>query len=104
MYTTIIGILNIDHLDQVRLATWEGRTEWRYLGLELRLSPETLKSIHRNHPQSVNDCFREMLSEWLMSSQRPSWQSLISALRSPTVGLQSLASNLEKELEKVQVY
>ena len=94
-------VLSITHLDQVQRAIWEGRTEWRNLGLELKLSPDTLKAISRKYSQSVNDCFVEMLSKWLRSGCRPTWEDMISALRSPVVGLQALAIKLEKETGKV---
>ena len=94
-------VLSINHLDQVRQAIWEGRIEWRNLGLELKLSPDTLKAISKRYPQSVDDCFVEMLSEWLKSGCRPTWEDMISALRSPIVGLQALAIKLEKEIGKV---
>jgi hypothetical protein len=71
------------------------------LGLELKLSPDTLKEISKKHAQSVNDCFVEMLSEWLKSGCRPIWADIISALRSPIVGRQALAIKLETEIGKV---
>ena len=42
-----------------------------------------------------------MLSEWLRNSQKSTWEDLIAALRSPIVGLQSLASELENKLGRV---
>ena len=90
------GTLNINHLAQVQRAIWEGRTEWRNLGLEVGVSADSLEAISRNHPQSVNDCFREMLSEWLRSGRRPNFKDLIDALESPTVGLENLAGKLRE--------
>ena len=77
-------------------AIWEGRTEWRTLGLELGLSHNTLEAISRDYPQSIKDCFCEMMYEWLKSGGTPSWETLISALKSPLVGLQGLANEFEK--------
>ena len=42
-----------------------------------------------------------MISEWLKSDYIPNWEALISALRSPIVGLHSLAIELEDKLGKV---
>ena len=42
-----------------------------------------------------------MLSEWLKSGCRPTWEDMISALRSPIVGLQALAIKLKIETGKV---
>ena len=80
---------------------WEGRTEWRNVGLELKLSPDTLKAISKKYPQSIDNCFVEMLSEWLKSGCRPMCEDMILALRSPIVGLQALAIKHEKETGKV---
>ena len=80
-------------------AIWEARTEWRSLGLQLGIASVTLEAIGMDNHQSVKDCFLEMLSEWLRSVHRPSWETLISALRSPSVQLHSLA-NLGKVIRK----
>ena len=90
------GILNINHLIYVVHAVWEGRTEWRSLGLELGLSSDTLETIGMDYHQSIKECFLEMLSVWLRSGHRPSWEALISALKLPSVGLHSLAVQLDK--------
>ena len=80
-------------------AIWEARTEWRSLGLQLGIASVTLEAIGMDHHQSqVKDCFLEMLSEWLRSVHRPGWETLISALRSPSVWLHSLA-NLGKVIK-----
>ena len=76
-------------------AIWEGRTEWRSLGLELGLSSDTLETISMDYRESVKDCFLEMLSQWLRSGHRPSWEALLSALKSSSVGLQGLAGKLK---------
>jgi hypothetical protein len=87
------GILNINHLVHILRATWEGRNEWQSLGIELGIAPDTLEAISRDHPQSISDCFLEMISEWLRNSSGPTWEDLISALQSPLVGLQTLTTD-----------
>ena len=93
--TNIAGTLNINHLVHILRTTWEGRNEWRSIGVELGIPPDTLEAISRDHPQSINDCFLEMISEWLRNSGGPTWEDLISALKSPLVGLQPLATELD---------
>ena len=91
----IAGTLNINHLIYILHATWDGRNEWRSLGIELGIPLDTLEAISRDHPQSINDCFLGMISEWLRNSCGPNWEDLISALKSPLVGLQTLTAELE---------
>ena len=93
----IAGTLNINHLIYILRATWEGRNEWRSIGIELGIPPDTLEAISRDHPQSINDCFLEMISEWLRNSRGPTWEDLISVLKSPLVGLQILTAELENK-------
>ena len=94
----IAGTLNINHLVYILRATWEGRNEWRSIGGELGIPPDTLEAIlSRDHPRPINDCFLEMISEWLRNSHGPTWEDLISALKSPLVGLQTLTAELDNK-------
>ena len=85
------GKLTIKNLRQVQRATWEGRTKWYNIGLELDIDPETLDTIKGNN-DNIDDRFRAMLTTWLkMVDPRPTWEALTEALRSPTVGYEHLA-------------
>ena len=93
----IAGALNINHLVYILRATWEGRNKWKIIGIELGIPPDTLEAISRDHPQSINNCFLEMISEWLRNSREPTWEDLISALKSPLVEQQTLSAELENK-------
>ena len=85
------GKLTIKDLRLVQRTTWEGRTKWYNIGLELDIDPETLNTIKVNN-DDIDDRFRAMLMTWLkMSDPRPTWETLAEALRSPTTGYEHLA-------------
>ena len=89
---TLGSLYTIKNLRQVQRATWEGRTKWYNIGLELDIDPETLDTIKGNN-DNIDDRFRAMLMTWLkMVDPRPTWEALAEALRSPTVGCGHLAS------------
>ena len=71
-------------------------TQWYYLGLQLKVSPETLDTIRENALYS-RDLLLEMLKVWLTSSDNTSWKTLIDALRSRSVGKSQLAADLQKK-------
>ena len=66
--------------------------QWFELGLALGLGQPTLKSITSDHK-------REMLTKWLnqVDRCRPSWNSLVKALRSPTVECYIIADKIEQK-------
>ncbi len=71
----------------------DGR-EWENIGLALGLKPGILGGLKGDH-KHPKDCLRDMLKEWLNRSDDPSWQSLIEALRKPSVGKVPLANTLK---------
>ena len=84
-----------DNLGDVQDLIWDARPKWYNLGLKLRVSQATLTMIKQNHPDG-DDCFREMLSEWLKSVE-PSWEELLAALKKPSVGYPQLAKKIARE-------
>ena len=72
--------------------------KWRNLGEQLLNDNQRimLKVIEADHPHNVVSCCKHALETWLKSTPDASWNQLISALRSPTVQLDSLADELEK--------
>ena len=68
--------------------------DWYDLGLQLKVSIGTLKSI-RAEFYSPKHQLREMLNAWLTTGDNPSWKILIEALRSRMVGASQLAAVLE---------
>ena len=88
--------LSISDLVDVVEAAWDARTKWYDIGLGLRVSPIALDVIKDNNSRDCNACFREMLKEWLKTSQpTPSWTQLVKVLRSRMVGCEELADRLQ---------
>ena len=82
-------------LADVQRALWEGRAKWYNLGLELGLTAGTLDAIQQTNVNNVDNCFRNMLKEWLRKTELvPTWSSLARALREAPVGLGELAQRL----------
>ena len=88
------GELTIQDLCKVRGATWDARTEWYDIGLELGIHPATLEEIKKDY-SLTKDQFREMLTTWLKTvNPKPTLAALAEALRSPSVGHGHLAERL----------
>ena len=68
--------------------------KWHGLGLQLGLNEGALKGINSDHPKNSQDCLRETLCTWLDVEPRATWHTLCVALRSRTVGAETLASSL----------
>ena len=68
--------------------------DWYDLGLQLKLSIGTLKSIRAEFSAPKHQ-LRETLNAWLTTGDNPSWKTLIDALRSRMVGASQLATVLE---------
>ena len=69
-------------------------TQWYYLGLQLKVRPETLDKIREDLLYS-RDKLLELLKTWLTSSDNASWKTLTYALKSRSVGASQLAGVLE---------
>ena len=93
-YHCTSGCLGLSDLRRVQNTLWEARTQWYNLGLDLDISPDSLDSIELANAGNPERCFRAMLTKWLREHQRPTWNALAEALRSPSVGLSHLAEEI----------
>ena len=50
-------------------ALWNVRAKWYNLGLALRLKPGDLDAINVRHQRDPDDCFTDMLKQWLQNSE-----------------------------------
>ena len=80
-------------LDRVSTLT----TKWFHLGLALGLSYNTLSVIEFDHPGDSRMCLQQMLIAWLKKKDmevgsQPSWRALASALSSPLVRRDEIAT------------
>ena len=74
---------------------------WYYLGLQLLDSNDVprLHVIKANNPNDASAACIEMFSLWLQMNPRASWNSLISAIKSPGVGKYDVAHKIEQMLQ-----
>ena len=70
------------------------------MGLELLEQEDegTLDEIQINNTSNASDCCKEMFQLWLRRCPNASWDRLISALKVPIIGLNSLATTIENML------
>ena len=73
----------------------DARTKWYDIGIELKVDVSTLKTIESMYSNS-KDCLREVITEWLKAVHpKPTWRSLVDALRKPVVDESKLAAAIE---------
>ncbi len=88
--------LTIEDLNKVYLATFDARIKWRNILLMLEVSAATVETIGIEWSNNPDDCYREGLLEWLKGGDK-SWEDLVAALSSPTVGHSDLARTVERD-------
>ena len=86
--------MNSDDLGCVLEEVLNVSAEWYNLGLQLKVRTGELNSIRAEFTTPKHQ-LREMLNAWLTTSDNPSWEALINALRSRSVGACQLAGDLE---------
>ena len=71
--------------------------KWKELGVQLLRSDQenVLNIIVADHPNDVVSCCKCVLKKWLDTTTDATWNQLITALKSPSVQLDYLASQLE---------
>jgi hypothetical protein len=85
------------NLPQLQILTWKAQPKWFNLGLAVGIDETKLKTIRLDF-HTVEEQFTEMLSVWLrMSSPQRSWESLVTALKQPTVGFSDLAKSIKEK-------
>ena len=82
-------------LSTVRQEIHDARTKWYDIGIELKVDVTTLKTIESMYSNS-KDSLREVITEWLKAVHpKPTWRSLVDALRRPVVDESKLAAVIE---------
>ncbi len=89
--------LSIKNLVEVFQLLYSAKAKWYYIGLVLGLEPHELDSIRGED----EDCLRRVLNVYLQKTEtlKPTWQSLLDALRSKIVGQEHVAQEIEKYLK-----
>ena len=55
-------------------------TNWKQLGLNLKIDDNLLNIIERDDPHDCERCYSKMLSEWLKLTPNASWKMLCNAI------------------------
>ena len=83
-------------MKEVLNKVWSARNKWVYIGIQLGLEND-IDAIKLNH-NNAGDCYREMLATW-MRNETATWEKLIAALNSESVGFYELADSILAELQ-----
>ena len=81
-----------DDLFDVQSELNEAATNWRSIGIALRLKPDFLQSTETRYSSDPRACLSWMLMEWLMRNYNvkkfgePTWQQLVKAVGHPAGG------------------
>ena len=88
--------LSLDDLGDVLEETLASSAKWYKIGIRLKVPVDKLDGI-RSQFSDPGDQLCEMLKEWLKGAagSRPTWEALVEALGSQTVGEPKLADQLE---------
>ena len=72
------------------------RSKWQSLGLELGILITDIDAIETECSGNLGRCLIKLISIWLKKANpKPTWKSLIKALKSNTVGFEQLAELLD---------
>lgn len=75
---------------------------WKNIAIQLELCAVDIERIDNQERGIVCDCFREVFSLWIKKTTPPcTWTTIISALKSPGVGENRVAMELEKKYQTV---
>ena len=73
---------------------------WYALGLALNVSEGALESIAKSCSRDKLKALHDMIKSWLIETDRPTWELLVEALRSPFLtkveGIQIVASQVHQ--------
>ena len=81
-------------LSDVQDELWDARIKWYNIGLRLGILAPDLDVIE-NDGGDTDSWFRSMLRKWLRTGTHCTWEALIEALRSRSVGETKLAKRLQ---------
>jgi hypothetical protein len=74
--------LTPDNVKEVLNLTWDCRSRWRFIGIELGIDVNTLDALHRNY-REAEDCLKELITTWLCyTNPKPTRSAITKALES----------------------
>ena len=94
----------IGHLGDVCNQLHPARDKWEEIGLGLGVKNGTLDSIRKAKNQDCADCLKEMVKHRLCAHEEPlTWRKLCDCLRTPTVGREDLANEVEGHVKSLGI-
>ena len=97
--TCIDTKLTTADLSTVYEKLYSARTKWFNIGLLLNNDNTTLESIRVRNRDDPDGCLREMLTRRLQAGGPLTWRNLCDSLRSPIVGRDDVAKEIEQWVE-----
>ena len=77
--------LTSNNVKEVLNLTWNYRSRWRFIGIELGIDVNTLDTIERDH-RKAEDCLTELITIWLChTNPKPTRIAITKALESQSV-------------------
>ena len=92
-----IDDLSIDDLQDVLEATIDVGHLWFKMGLALKLRDPVLNGFAKKHYDDPDECYCEVLKEWLHNVPNPTWENVVTALRSESVRRSNIADKVAKD-------
>ena len=77
--------LTSNNVKEVLNLTWDYRSRWRFVGIELGIDVNTLDAIEMNN-RRVEDCLTKLITTWLRrTNPKPTRTAIAKALESQSV-------------------
>ena len=75
----------------------EVRDKWYHLGVQLKVQLHDLDAFQTQYNNNPDKCLLKMLSHWLtMTPPPPTWQRVVDALNSPSIGKPLIADKIRR--------
>ena len=83
LYT--LSALTPDNMKEMLDLTWDYRSKWKFIGIELGINPGTLDALDADN-KKAGQCLSELISLWLRGkSPKPTRSAMVEALQSSCV-------------------
>ena len=77
--------LTLDNMKEMLDLTWDYRSRWRLIGIQIGIDVGTLDALDKNH-KDVEDCLTGLICHWLRGTNpRPTRIAMLEALESSPV-------------------
>ncbi len=102
MLFTCVDKISVSTFPKLIEELWDVRVKWCLFGTALGVRTPDLDAIKRKHRGDPDECFRELLSEWI-NNDIPTWAAVLDALRNRTVDENRLAETIQQKLEGASI-